>query len=391
MNLSRLRIGKRLMKEKNNREGMTIAFTDLIPISQIYISKGKIVQKEIKTCFRVLHQLIDGYDFSYVPACVQVSTTWIKFETSFWCRGAFFLSARIVGFYTNLFGHRTKFFFLWEDIDEIQVLPPSLASMGSAQLVIVLREGRGLYAKHGAKCQDEVGRLQFYFISFVSFNVASRTIMALWRTRTLTPDQKAQIAEEQQEDDGKSLLLEDTGSCLVVEDGKMSKVYTLELPVKMKSLMEMFDGGNLEHVVMGKTGCLSYVTTTWEPVKTDFYERRLCYKFNRQFSIFGGEVTCTQQKFPISNGKGWIVNEAMALHNIPFSDHFRVHFKYQFENCILSPSSSCKCAVYVGVTWLKTTKFQHRITRNITEKFTHRLKEIFELVEREILLTNSPI
>lgn len=165
----------------------------------------------------------------------------------------------------------------------------------------------------------------------------------------------------------------------------------MEILVQMKSLMEMFDGGNLEHIVMGKTGCLSYVTTTWEPVKTDLYERRLCYKFNRQFSIFGGEVTCTQQKFPISNGKGWIVNEAMALHNIPFSDHFRVHFKYQFENCILSPSSSCKCAVYVGVTWLKTTKFQHRITRNITEKFTHRLKEIFELVEREILLTNSPI
>ncbi|XP_028100497.1 C2 and GRAM domain-containing protein At5g50170 [Camellia sinensis] len=306
-------------------------------------------------------------------------------------QGRLFLSARIVGFYTNLFGHRTKFFFLWEDIDEIQVLPPSLASMGSAQLVIVLRKGRGLDAKHGAKCQDEVGRLQFYFISFVSFNVANRTIMALWRTRTLTPDQKAQIAEEQQEDDGKSLLLADTGSCLVVEDAKMSKVYSVELPVKMKLLMEMFDGGNLEHIVMGKTGCLSYVATTWEPVKTDLYERCLCYKFNRQFSIFGGEVTCTQQKFPISNGKGWIVNEVMALHHIPFSDHFRVHFKYQFENCILSPSSSCKCAIYVGVTWLKSTKFQHRITRNITEKFTHRLKGIFELVEREILLTNSPI
>ncbi|KAI7984802.1 C2 and GRAM domain-containing protein [Camellia lanceoleosa] len=169
-----------------------------------------------------------------------------------------FLSARIVGFYTNLFGHRTKFFFLFEDIDEIQVLPPSVASMRSAQLVIVLREARGLDAKHGAKCQDEVGRLQFYFISFVSFNVASRTIMALWRTRTLTPDQKAQIAEEQQEYDGKSLLLEDTGSCLVVEDEKMSKVYSVELPVKplgFISFCKEADCIEVPHVVSTQSEC----------------------------------------------------------------------------------------------------------------------------------------
>ncbi|XP_057514928.1 C2 and GRAM domain-containing protein At5g50170-like isoform X2 [Actinidia eriantha] len=305
-------------------------------------------------------------------------------------QGRLFLSARIVGFYANLFGHKTKFFFLWEDIDDIQVLPPSLASVGSPQLLVVLRKDRGIDARQGAKSQDEEGRLQFYFISFVSFNVASRTIMALWRTRTLTPDQKARIAEEQQEEDGKSICLEDTGSCLVVEDAKMSKVYSVELPMKMKSVMEMFDGGDLEYKVIGKSGCLSYVTTTWEPMKSnpDAFQRRLCYKFNRQFSIFGGEVACTQQKIPVSNGKGWIVNEVMALHDIPFSDHFRVHFKYQFENSVLVPNS-CKCDVYVGVTWLKSTTFQQRITRNITEKFAHRLKDVFELVEREILLAND--
>lgn len=89
-------------------------------------------------------------------------------------QGRLFLSARIVGFYANLFGHKTKFFFLWEDIDDIQVLAPSLSSVGSPQLLVVLRKGRGLDARHGAKSQDEEGRLQFYFISFVSFNVASR-------------------------------------------------------------------------------------------------------------------------------------------------------------------------------------------------------------------------
>lgn len=89
-------------------------------------------------------------------------------------QGKLFLSARIVGFYANLFGHKTSFFFLWEDIEAIQLLPPTLASVGSPTLVLVLRKGRGLDARHGAKSQDEEGRLKFYFQSFVSFNVASR-------------------------------------------------------------------------------------------------------------------------------------------------------------------------------------------------------------------------
>lgn len=89
-------------------------------------------------------------------------------------QGRMFLSARIVGFYANLFGHKTKFFFLWEDIEDIQILPPSLGTVVSPLLVIILHKGRGTDAKHGAKSQDEEGRLHFYFHSFVSFNVASR-------------------------------------------------------------------------------------------------------------------------------------------------------------------------------------------------------------------------
>ncbi len=89
-------------------------------------------------------------------------------------QGRLFLSTRIVGFYANLFGHKTKFFFLWEDIEDIQVLPPTLSTVGSPSLVLVLQKGRGLDARHGAKSQDEEGRLKFYFQSFVSFNVASR-------------------------------------------------------------------------------------------------------------------------------------------------------------------------------------------------------------------------
>ncbi|KAK7852008.1 c2 and gram domain-containing protein [Quercus suber] len=317
-------------------------------------------------------------------------------------QGKLFLSARIVGFYANLFGHKTSFFFLWEDIEAIQVLPPTLASVGSPTLVLVLRKGRGLDARHGAKSQDEDGRLKFYFQSFVSFNVASRTIMALWRTRTFTPEQKEKIVKAQEDQDERSIMLEDAGSILDAEDASrvdagssldaedanISKFYNAELPVNIKSLMEMFDGGKLEHKIMGKSGCLNYTTTSWEPVKPDVYERRLSYKFNRHVSTFGGDVTCTQQKFPIAKNEGWIVNEIMALHGVPFGDHFHVHFRYQIEKSPLA-HCACKCDVYMGITWLKSTKFQERITRKITEKFTNRLKEIFELAEIEILFTNS--
>lgn len=101
---------------------------------------------------------------------------------------------------------------------------------------------------------------------------------------------------------------------------------------QINSLMEMFDGGKLEQKVMEISGCLYYSTTPWEPFKEDVLERRLSYKFNRHISVFGGEVTCTQQKAAISNGEGWILNEVMAFHGVPFSDHFRVCMLPFFPN-----------------------------------------------------------
>lgn len=101
--------------------------------------------------------------FSYLLTCFLYNV-----------QGRLFLSARIIGFCANLFGHKTKFFFLWEDIEDIQVLPPSLSSMGSPVIVMTLRQGRGMDARHGAKTHDEEGRLKFHFQSFVSYNVANR-------------------------------------------------------------------------------------------------------------------------------------------------------------------------------------------------------------------------
>ena len=94
--------------------------------------------------------------------------------------------------------------------------------------------------------------------------------------------------------------------------------------MQTKSLMELFNGGKLEHKIMGKSGCLDYATTAWEFIKPNVFERGVSYRFNRNVSIFGGEVACRQRKSPIANGEGWIIDEVMALQGVPFSDHFRV-------------------------------------------------------------------
>jgi hypothetical protein len=79
------------------------------------------------------------------------------------CRIVFFPS-RIIGFYTNVFNHKTKLFFLWEDIEDIQLVPATLAWMGSPILLIILRKGKGFDAKHGAKQLDCEGVAYFSII-----------------------------------------------------------------------------------------------------------------------------------------------------------------------------------------------------------------------------------
>lgn len=88
--------------------------------------------------------------------------------------------------------------------------------------------------------------------------------------------------------------------------------------------MEMFEGGDLENRVMSKSGCLNYTTTPWEQAVPEVQERRVNYKLSRRISNFGGEVTSTQQKSPLPNDSGWVVNEIMTLHDVPLSDQFRV-------------------------------------------------------------------
>ncbi|RDX72852.1 C2 and GRAM domain-containing protein, partial [Mucuna pruriens] len=286
-------------------------------------------------------------------------------------QGRLFLSARIIGFHANLFGKKTKFFFLWEDIEDIQIIPPTFSSMGSPIIVITLRKGKGVDARHGAKTQDEQGRLKFHFQSFVSFNVAHRTIMALWKARSLSPEQKVKFVEE--ESDTKSLISEESGSFLGLDDVSMSEIYSCSLPIPANYLMEIFCGGELDRRVMEKSGCLNYSYTPWVSENIDTYERAVYYKFEKRISSYKGEVTSTQQRSPLLDGKGWLVEEVMNLHGVPLGDYFNIHLRYHIED--LPPKAKgCRVQVLFGVEWLKSTRNQKRITKNISQNLQERLK-----------------
>ncbi|KAK7332468.1 hypothetical protein VNO80_29220 [Phaseolus coccineus] len=296
-------------------------------------------------------------------------------------QGRLFLSARIIGFHANLFGKKTRFFFLWEDIEDIQVIPPTFSSMGSPIIVITLRKGRGVDARHGAKTQDENGRLKFHFQSFVSFNVAHRTIMALWKARSLSPEQKVEFVEEQS--DSKSLISEESGSFLGLDDVSMSEIYSCSLSIPASYLMEIFSGGELDRRVMEKLGYLNYSYTPWVSENCHISERAVYYKFEKRISSYKGEVTSTQQRSPLPDGKGWLVEELMNLHGVPLGDYFNIHLRYQIED--LPPKAKgCRVQVLFGIEWLKSSKNQKRLTKNILQNVQERLNVTFALAEKEL-------
>lgn len=91
----------------------------------------------------------------------------------------------------------------------------------------------------------------------------------------------------------------------------------------MNFLMELFSGGEVDRRVMEKAGCLDYSCSPWEADK-DLFGRQVCYKFDKRISSYRGEVTSTQQKSPLPDKNGWLIEEVLTLHGIPLSDHYNV-------------------------------------------------------------------
>lgn len=59
--------------------------------------------------------------------------------------------------------------------------------------------------------------------------------MALWKARSLSPEQKIKVVEE--ESDTKSLISEESGGSLLgLDDVSMSEIYSCALPIPVISL-----------------------------------------------------------------------------------------------------------------------------------------------------------
>ncbi|XP_021902293.1 C2 and GRAM domain-containing protein At1g03370 [Carica papaya] len=206
-----------------------------------------------------------------------------------------------------------------------------------------------------------------------------RTIMALWKARSLTPEQKVRIVEEESE---AKLQTEESGSFLDLEDVSMSEVYSSSLPVPTSFCMELFNGGDLDRKAMERAGCHNYSCSPWESENSDVYGRQIYYRFDKRISRYRGEVTSTQQRSPLPDKNGWLVEEVMTLHGVPLDDYFNLQLRYQVED-LPSRSKGCHVRVFCGVAWLKSTKHQKRIAKNILSSLQDRLKVVFGVVEKE--------
>lgn len=68
-------------------------------------------------------------------------------------------------------------------------------------------------------------------------NSVNRTVMALWKARSLSPEQKVKIVEEESETT--SLQTEESGTFVGDEDVSMTEVYSSALSVPVSSLLSL--------------------------------------------------------------------------------------------------------------------------------------------------------
>ncbi|KAG0621016.1 hypothetical protein M758_4G261700 [Ceratodon purpureus] len=297
-------------------------------------------------------------------------------------QGRLFLSPRLLGFYSNLFGIKTKFQFIWEDIDEIVETPVAI----NPCIVIFLRKGRGLDARNGMRGIDAHGRAKFYFCSFVKPVTAFRTITALWKNRKLSPEQRLELVAnaekkfpeiEKQSDDADTF----TG----MEEASMSHICAFDIPLTTESVMTLFDKGPLEEVVAEKVGYMNYVSASWDRLDSQpgVQRRQVSYQLNRQINQFGSKVSCIQQKTVSDDLDSCVLDEVLTLHDVPFGDHFQVQVRREIETQSTEPPCSSVNAS-VGVAWHKKTDFKKKITKNVHEHMAKEIQEVMNISVREV-------
>eukprot|EP00249_Psilotum_nudum_P022501 c28540_g1_i1 orf=517-3660(+) len=308
-------------------------------------------------------------------------------------QGRLFVSPRLIAFYSNVFGRKTKLAILWEDIEEIRETSPALRSVGmvlNPAVLVFTRKGRAMDVQDGAKSIDTKGRLKFQFQSFVHFGAAFRTITALWKNRKLSPEQQMDLLSNIEEKDSEFTTVDkqdyDYGTFLGVEEAKLLEVYSTKLPLSVESMSLMYERDHLDEKIAEKLGCMNYTTSPWVPVgdKDGVQQRQINYNLNPQVCHFGSNVTCIQQRSLQEVAPTYVIDEVLTFHDVPYADHFQIQVRKEMQDISLLPPLSA-CRVLVGIAWQKSTVFQPRISKNIFEKYTKYLKESLEIVVKEIM------
>ncbi|KAG0591890.1 hypothetical protein KC19_1G209800 [Ceratodon purpureus] len=307
-------------------------------------------------------------------------------------QGRLFLSPRLLGFYSNLFGHKTKFTLLWEEIEEIKETAQSI----NPSIVVFLRKGRGFDARHGARGIDGKGRLKFQFLSFVRSGTAFRAIVALWKNRNLSFEQKMDIIASVEAGDMKYSVAErqadDRQPFLGIEEAPMSEVVRMETPITVDVLHTYFTDDQKERSVNEKLGLSNYESSPWEIVdgKTGIQRRHRSYRLSRLITQFGSQISGIQQKTISIDSKKLIINEILTLHDVPFGDHFQIQTRIELETLSMQPITT-QYKAFVGVAWHKATELdQRKVTKNIYEHMTNQFRSLIEIIVDEVQPPHSP-
>ncbi|CAM6094736.1 unnamed protein product [Calypogeia fissa] len=307
-------------------------------------------------------------------------------------QGRLFLSPRMLGFYSNLFGHKTKFGFVWEDIEEIKEAAPSRGALFNPSITITLRKGRAQDCRQGSKGVDHHGRLRFQFLSFVRPSPAFRTIIALWKNRTLSVEQTMELVASVEAGEMKYSVAErqadDTQPFLGLEEAHMSQLADRDFPATVQQVSQLIEYGALDHQVMEMFCVNNYRSTQWETVGDDpcVKRRQVSYVMSRTQCRFGSSVTSIQQKTLSNGSRSGVFEELMTLHDVPFGDHFLVQVRKEASTITENPPLG-HVKVYAGVAWHKNAGFQKKITKNILQYMSQFLKEYVEFATKIIVAT----
>jgi hypothetical protein len=225
----------------------------------------------------------------------------------------------------------------------------------------------------------------------VRSGTAFRAIVALWKNKHLSFEQKMDIIASVEAGDMKYAVAErqadDRQPFLGIDEAPMSEVVRVEIPITVESVHAIIVDDKKDHAISEKLGLSNYESSPWEPVdskNTAVQRRHRRYRLNRLITQFGSNISSIQQKTLSSDSKKLIINEILTLHDVPFGDHFQIQARMELETLSMQPVTT-QFKAFVGVAWHKATELdQRKMTKNIYEHMTNQFRFLMELMVEEV-------